>query len=184
MKVDLDNVTGPFIQLRSGQYIDLRDPDYSEVQIEELAHSLAHLCRYTGHTKHFYSVAEHCWIASIFGDPDHALEILLHDLAEAVLGDVSSPLKSLLPDYKRMEKIHEERLAERFGVPFPFHPSVADADMRMLATERHQLLENAGIWTVVKDVQPYDAYLECLHPKFAMNVFLSRYYELTEMAPA
>jgi hypothetical protein len=69
--------------------------------------------------------------------PDEdALEGLHHDDGEAYLGDVSSPLKKLLPDYKCREYTVEVSIARATGLRFPFPPSVKEADMRVLMTEK------------------------------------------------
>lgn len=69
------------------------DPD--TIDIRDIAHALSHLCRFTGHTNLFYSVAQHCLLVAekIHGGPEVKLAALLHDAAEAYVGDLSSPLR-------------------------------------------------------------------------------------------
>lgn len=80
--------------------------EHPTFDIKEVIHALSLQCRYTGHSKLFYSVAEHSvLVAQIvkdlkLGDP---FEGLMHDGAEAYLSDIAAPWKALLPDYKRLE---------------------------------------------------------------------------------
>ena len=70
-------------------------------RIEDIAHALAQINRYTGHAARPYSVAEHsmlvCDIVRAKGLNAHAqLLALLHDAHEAYCGDVASPIKTVL----------------------------------------------------------------------------------------
>jgi len=173
-------ITGNVIQLSRGIYIDLADPDYGTVEIEDIAHALARLCRYTGHvTFEHYSVAQHSVIASWEAPLGFELEALMHDASEAVLGDVSSPLKNLLPEYRKLEHLHEERIAKRFNLPWPMSDEVRLVDLRMLATERPQLLtETEEPWGILQGVEPYPIHLESWSSMRAEREFLVRYKHL------
>lgn len=173
------DIEGPTVQLNDGVYVNLLDPDYSQVSIVTFVRALSNICRFTGNSGHFYSVAEHCVEASLQVDRPFAWDTLLHDLSEAVLGDVSAPLKALLPKYRLLEKLHCERLAYRFNTRYPLTPSVRLADMRMLATERQQLMPPNGRWKALEGVLPYDITLRCLNPSQAFDAFMQRYRELS-----
>src|SRR2546423_12384970 len=90
------------IMLHSGRLFDLANPEVSEITVEDIAHGLAHTCRYAGQCDGFYSVAEHSVLVS--QTVTHSkLAALFHDAAEAFIGDMSAPLKQLLPAYREIE---------------------------------------------------------------------------------
>jgi len=175
-------IAGPRIQLVNGAYVDLSDLDVGLISVLDVAHALSHICRFTGHARKFYSVAEHCVVASYQSEPEAAYDALMHDCAEALLGDVSSPLKGLLPDYRRLEAEIERRLSEHFRFNYPFSPLVQEVDLRMLATEREQLLKpTREKWAVLAHVKPYPITLEGWPPERAKQEFIDRYLDLTFM---
>lgn len=92
-----------------------------KIKLQDIAHSLSLLCRFNGQCKHFYSVGEHsinCLkIADSLGyDDDLKLYTLLHDASEAYLGDVVTPLKKQLIEYKMYEKSFQNVIFKRFGL--------------------------------------------------------------------
>lgn len=129
-----------WVQTYTGRKLDLLAPTADMIHLRDIAHALANLCRFTGHTKRFYSVAEHSLWVSQRVPAEHALAGLLHDATEAYLGDVSSPLKALLPDYKLMEQRLWHVIADKFGVPRNLPASVKEQDLCALVTERRDLL--------------------------------------------
>ncbi len=81
----------------TGKVFDLLNPTPDKVCIEDIAHSLAYQCRYTGHTREFYSVAQHCVLMAENPDlPGDPMAKLMHDAAEAYIGDIARPWKHLL----------------------------------------------------------------------------------------
>ena len=97
--------------LQSGAWFDFLDPESSDFAIEDIAAGLSNICRYAGQCSGFYSVAEHSLLVSEVAF-DHAYAALMHDAAEAFIGDVTRPLKQLLPDFKRIEAPHRVVRAE------------------------------------------------------------------------
>jgi len=132
------------IQTHTGKFLDLFHPTPDMIDMEDIAHALAHLCRFTGHTNRFYSVAEHCVRMVQWGLPGPAALRLMHDATEAYIGDVSTPLKGLLPNYGVIELDIRNAIAERFGLERFHRPGckeeVKEADRIMLAIERRDLL--------------------------------------------
>jgi len=102
----------PCIATYSGKMVNLLNPEPADVCIEDIAHSLSLINRYTGHTKRPYSVATHSILAMEHWRDVDALAALLHDSAEAYIGDVSSPFKQILAvkgtgeALKRLEERH------------------------------------------------------------------------------
>jgi 5'-deoxynucleotidase YfbR-like HD superfamily hydrolase len=118
---------------------------------------------------------------SFWIDREFALEFLLHDAAEALLGDVATPLKVMLPDYKVIEHRVEAAIAKKFGTSFPMLPEVKVVDTRMLKTEVINLMPQAAQeWECLKGVKPYPITLIPWEPRMAKQKFLERYYELTK----
>ena len=168
-----------WIQTRDGNRFDFLHPNESVIDVGEIAHALSLICRFTGHTSSFYSVAQHSVHVS------HALcnetiEVqlcgLLHDAAEAYVGDVSLPLKRLLPDYKAIEKSVEHAIFSAFGLPRTLHASVKQADLALLATERRDLmLPSEDVWEVLSGITPLPFTILPLSPERSRAEFLKRY---------
>lgn len=170
----------PTILTSSGRYFNLVEPNHRHVSIGEIAHALSHICRFTGHVRTFYSVAQHSYHASYLVDREYALQALLHDAAEAYIGDVASPLKRLLPDYKAIEARVEAAVFKHFNLPTELHPSVKKADLIMLATEQKDLMpEHADKWACIQGIEPMPHRIDPMPPQTARYCFLDRFFELT-----
>lgn len=177
----MPTIQGPTILLQSGKYFSFLEPEKSDFTIHDIAHALSNICRFTGQTEHFYSVAEHSVHCSHLVPAVDALEGLLHDAAEAFVGDVSRPLKSLLPEYKVIEERVERAIAERFGLRYPWPPSVKHTDAKMLRAEQHQLMRNNDEWACLAGIDLTvlgQRELLCLRPTLAKAQFLERWTEL------
>jgi 5'-deoxynucleotidase YfbR-like HD superfamily hydrolase len=107
----------------SGWPIDLEDPYGNVYDLEELVAALSKICRFGGHVRGFYSVAQHSiFVAQLAGqfsngNKDSILAALAHDLHEACVGDMVAPMKVLIPEYKdRVERHFEYAIHSYYGI--------------------------------------------------------------------
>jgi len=177
----------------SGRTIYLTDPRPGDFAIEDIAHGLSRVCRFGGHvTCGFYSVAQHSVFVSrlveeaLSGKPDLARDVakrgLLHDAAEAYLGDVISPLKKLLGGYDVIEARFLEAIFVRFQVKHHQHADrfVKIADRIALTTERRDF-QPAPTSPWAEDEHGYAPHpdpIEPLYPEQARTLFLIRWQQL------
>ncbi len=170
---------GPRIMLASGSWFDFLDPESSAFTIEDIAQGLGNICRYAGQCRQFYSVAEHSLHVSAVS-PTNKLEALLHDAAEAFLGDVTRPLKQLLPEYKRIEKNVERTIFRRFDLDFSALAALKKVDLSVLAAEQVQIMPpGTDYWSSESGILPANITIKFLQPKAATTAFLSRFRELS-----
>lgn len=134
----------PSVMTVSGVLVDLMTPDPLTILWSDIAHALAHQCRFNGHTRVFYSVAEHSFRVSQYVPAADALWGLVHDAAEAYIGDVVSPVKRLCPELYEVERRLLDAIAQKLDLPADMPESVLEADARMLATEARDMLPDAS----------------------------------------
>jgi hypothetical protein len=178
---------GDWIQLISGEPFWPLDAQPEEVHLNDIAWALSMQCRYAGHVKRRYSVAEHSVMVSRLVPAEHALWGLLHDASEAYLVDLPRPVKRSMPDYRAHEDALMRVIAERFSLPWPEPAKVKQVDRAMLSVERRCLLAESrlswgdvqgGEWdTWVAGMDEMD--LPCWSPTTAYHEFVQRYVELT-----
>jgi uncharacterized protein len=170
----------PDILLVSGEYFNFLEPEKNVFGILEIGHGLSHVCRFGGQCTPFYSVAQHSVIVSYIVAPEFAMDALMHDASEAFIGDMTRPLKKLIPAYKEIEANIDRDMARRFGLRYPMHPEVAWADLVALATEQRDLMPpHDDEWAVLKGIQPLPEKIVALPPDEARALFYRRYQELS-----
>lgn len=162
--------------------VDPINPTPDMFAIEDIAHALANQCRFTGHVRKFYSVAEHSYHASFLVPEKYALWALLHDASEAYLADLARPIKKaegLGPTYLKYEERLMESIAKAFKLSWPMPKEITVADNLMLSAEIYDLLPASfgKAWGIqeraeVNVSKPYT-------PDQAELAFLRRYYDLT-----
>lgn len=133
---------GDWMMTYTGRKFFPLDPRPEDIDLKDIAWGLAHQCRYNGHGRFFYSVAEHSVLLSRhFGETLPAREALLHDAAEAYIGDVIRPLKRSLPQFVEIEAKLERVIFARFNLPVVLRDEIKAADTTILADERNRLFD-------------------------------------------
>jgi hypothetical protein len=131
------------IRTNSGIYINVFEPKPEMINIEDIAHALASLPRFGGHLNKHYSVAQHCVrcceMAETLEDKKAAL---LHDASEAYMLDIPTPIKAMLPDYKKYENNLMIFIANHFKFEYPLNENVHNIDRHMLLYEWENLVVN------------------------------------------
>jgi hypothetical protein len=180
-------IVGPTILLGSGTYFDFENPEAAELTIEDVAYGLAFQSRFAGQCvsrrtgkRVYYSVAQHCVIVAGHADRGYKMAALMHEVGEATCNDMSSPLKSQCPDYKRIEKRCEAAGFVRFGVKMIDPTYIKHLDLRMLATEQRDIMPTRGeTWGTLNDIEPFDAEIfPWENPHNAAEVFLETFHAL------
>jgi len=156
------NSATPRIPTFTGRWFTPLDPRVEDVEIIDIAHALANECRFTGHTKRFYSVAQHSvLVSSIAARAAQAKECgksyiqtvalwgLLHDAAEAYLRDFSRPLKhgwaGVGAAYRAVENRIMDAVCDKFELPHAMPAEVREADERLGTTEWRDLMKPPAV---------------------------------------
>lgn len=170
-----------WIQTRSGRKFNFLAMAPEDVVIEDIAHALSNLCRFGGHCKRFYSVAEHSLLVSRILPPEYALTGLLHDATEAYVVDLPRPLKQLIGEaYTDIEGAVWEVIARRYDLPIVLPPAIKEADNAVLLAEKAQLMDDPPVeWQWAKGLKPAAVAVWGVEPRVAANNFLIRFHELT-----
>lgn len=167
------------IRLRSGCYFDFVDPQPDQFTLRDIAGALSKICRFGGQIERFYSVAEHSVMcaeqAEADGFPlDTQIAALMHDAAEAFVGDVVKPLKIMLAEYPAIEDRVESVIAEKFTIDFRGEREVVrEIDRAMLIAERRQLFSRDDVeWFGENEVRKLSVDFQCWNPRDAEHWFL------------
>lgn len=189
-----------WIQTYTGIRFLPNDPRPEDIRIEDIAHALSCIARFNGHTERFYSVAQHSVLVSetlsveaskvlappglegVMEESVRNLSIagLMHDAAEAYIGDITRPVKSCVPCFREMEERITSCIREALDVPQMPEHILKGADNRLLATEARDLLRGGAIagWADAVSTAPLDRVIAPLSPEMAEAAFLARWEEL------
>lgn len=145
-----------YIRTYTGGKFHVFAPKPDEVSILDIAHALSQQCRFTGHTRKFYSVAQHSvlvgravakWSCGDF--KNYELKGLLHDAAEAYLVDLPTPIKrnvTFASEWKCLDARIADAIQEAFGIPgYGVSAYIKGLDHRMLLTEQRDLMNGADL---------------------------------------
>lgn len=140
----------------SGRRFDLLEPTAAMISPADISHALARICRFNGHSRTHYSVAQHsCIVADLVPQADQ-LAALLHDATEAYVGDMVRPLKDVMPEYREIEHRIWLAVCDRFLIDPILPASVKHADLVALATERRDLMpQQQAEWLCLTGIKPH-----------------------------
>ena len=175
-----------WIQTKSGVHFNPFEAKVEDFRLEDIGHALSNICRFTGHVKEFYSVAQHSVIVSeILEHQGHSPEVqlrgLLHDASEAYLTDIARPLKvqGFMSGYRKIEAELEELIARAFGISNLPDERIKVADNMALRIEMRYLMGNPKDWDdccYEYELLPWS--LTPYPPKEARGFFFSRLADL------
>lgn len=175
----------PWIATYTGRRINPSEMMSADVDIRDIAHALSNICRFGGHSSYFYSVAEHSvHVARIVAKhtPEVGLYALLHDAAEAYIGDIVSPLKQTEIFQELLGEIEDEifdSILRRFRIDVKsgWGMKVMAADHIALAVEGQQLfttgIKDWNLDVTEKDLREYNFALSGWDPVTAKREFMN-----------
>ena len=133
-----------WVQTMTGKSFHPFNPHADEIAIEDIAHGLSLTCRFGGQSKTFYSVAQHCVLLTKLVPAYAKYWALMHDAAEAYVGDLPTPIKDGLPDFKKMEDNILDVIVRSFNIHINthIHKVVKQADTWLGAFEARHLMDS------------------------------------------
>lgn len=167
---------GDFTYTFTGKKFWALDPRSEDVDIIDIAHALSHACRYAGHCKQFYSVAEHCVLMAQKAKA-HKMWALLHDASEAYICDIPSPIKPFLSNYKEIEYGIMNAVCIKFNIEKEMPPEVKELDSRILQDEAIQCFDHDLFQKT--DKVPLDVVIKFMPPLEAKKAFIDVFNKLT-----
>lgn len=168
-----------WIQTYNGGRFDFFNMSKEKLDINAIAHALSQVCRFGGHCREFYSVAQHSVYVSQLCKPDNRMAGLMHDATEAYIGDMVSPLKKLVPEFQNYESDLWRVVASQFGIPKKLPDDVKAADLAMLSAEARDL---CGADPTTWGLKPARADIPTIAPwscKLAKKYFLEEFHRLS-----
>lgn len=167
-----------WIAMADGLAFDPFAPTVESIRIEDIARGLSRICRFGGHTREFYSVAQHSVLCSRVASLGYEMEALLHDAHEALdgLGDLCAPVKKNYPGMGEHGDRVQRAVCERYGLRWPMSDEVKAVDSILLRSEARDVMVGAEAWglegpRLVQRIMPWS--MAC-----AEQEFLRRFEEL------
>ncbi len=155
----MNEYDGHWITTFTGKKFHYLNPLPEEIDIRDIAHALALTCRFGGHVRTFYSVAEHSIRVSDIVADEYKLVALLHDAHEAYLHDVPRPIKQDMIEYRSMADKIQWSIWDRYNITITNLSPIKLADDILLATEARDLMPNTNDWLelpppLIKIIEP------------------------------
>lgn len=158
------------IQTLSGIQFNLFDPTPAMIDIEDIASGLSNKGHFSGLTASFFSIAQHSVMVcdefafwDFFIDPKLKLLALLHDAAEAYIGDMITPLKVRMPEFSIVEEKIMNAICARFGLDYSSLHLIKSTDLYIQEVEYNAFYRGGRI--------------RYMNPEQAKKVFLDRFKE-------
>lgn len=151
-------VTRNNMRIASGGYINFARPELASIAATDIAIGLSNTCRFGGQLDEWYSVAEHSLlcltVARYLGcSLEEQRSVLMHDAAEAFVGDMPSPLKLMLPGYSRIERDVDWTIKKRFRLLLSNPDVVKQIDLMLLRLEKEHFFGNQDQWHLLDSVR-------------------------------
>lgn len=172
-----DRKDGEWFLTSTGKQFWPLSPRVEDFDIRDIAHALASICRFGGHARVPYTVAQHSHHVSRLCAPRFAFVGLMHDATEAYVGDLVRPLKYQIPKFLEIEDNLWKVIALRYNLPAHIPVEVKLADDQALMTERRDLvIHTSHIWSVKAEPDPEP--IQVWSHERAKQEFLDRFYFL------
>ncbi len=132
-----------------GNFIKPFNPECKTLDLEVVGLALSRIMRFFGQTQ--LSVAQHSVnMARVFiyrGETELAKQALLHEVSEAFMGDLASPLKRAFPMFKEIEESLIKKTFACYGLSYPMHKEVHVLDKQIVLNEAKVHMPKAGYWS-------------------------------------
>jgi hypothetical protein len=175
--------TSSFIETYTGRAFWPLEPRVEDLSVIDIAHALSNQCRYSGHVRFFYSVAQHCcllaaWMSEHGYSSLDCLQMLMHDGTEAYLVDVPRPIKRSMPQFCEWERALNDVIRQWLGWQDTPTPAIIDElDGRIIVDERAALMDTArrNDWGNAGKLEPIGVQIVPWTPEQAEKNFLIQY---------
>jgi uncharacterized protein len=196
--------TGSWLATSRGGMWSIENPQEEQVHLADIAAGLSRTCRYAGQISEevtFYSVAEHSVImtfhayhAGLIQTRSEALCYLLHDGSEAYFGDMTTPLKALVPQFRVFEDRAQSVIFSAFGIGpdlvARMKPELKRIDTRIRLDEREVMIcepaLSAGrdaLWGQDPSLEPLGITPALYEPTRARQIYLEAFAWALEALP-
>ncbi|KKM05774.1 hypothetical protein LCGC14_1750690 [marine sediment metagenome] len=180
----------PYIITCTERFFNFNAPHPSQIYIEDIATGLSNICRWGGQSYQFYSVAEHSLLVEKLIEeegkhPKLRMAALLHDAAEAYLGDIPSPIKARTmigeQSYHQLEKEVLRAIADALDLNYYLFENslIAEADSDAFTVEAYKLFPSKAYMFTVGEPKEID--IEFMSPEKAKQQFIKKYYALHKL---